>query len=801
MRVSVAWLKEYVDCELAPSELADLLTMAGLEVEGVEEKEPELKGVVVGEIASIAPHPRADRLSLCRVKVGTKTCAIVCGARNMREGDKVAVALAGAELPGGVRIKKTEIRGEPSEGMICSEAELGLTASAEGVMILPLEAPAGALVADLLSLRDSILEISVTPNRGDCLSMIGIAREVAALTGARFHPPTPELQEGEGRVEEMVRVSVRDADLCPRYSARLITGVRIGPSPLWLRTRLEDAGVRSINNVVDVTNYVMLEYGQPLHAFDFDLLAGGEIVVKRAAEGERFVTLDGVERVLKRDTLMICDASRPVAIGGVMGGVNSEIREETSRVLLESAYFAPEGIRRTSTALGLQTESSYRFERGIDPEGVLVASARASALLAQLAGGEIAKGVIDCYPTPLPRPEIRLRVPKVSALLGISLGHEEVDGILKRLQMEVKEDQGEAWVISPPAFRGDITREIDLIEEIGRLKGYDHIPVQTPKMWVVPFRQERAREVEERVKAVLVGLGFYEVITFSFIAPESLQALRLLPGDPRLRPLALLNPLAEVQSVMRTTLLPGLLETARYNLNHKNRDLKIFELREIYRPRAGERLPEERRVLAGLAMGAVAEEGWNVARQEVDFYYAKGCVELILAEVRAPSPTFAHVEGIPYLHPRKGAIVRLEGEEIGVGGELHPEVAHAFELPEGVLVFELDLATVADRFSRDITFTPLPRFPSVVRDVAVTVDEGMSAGEIMQIIRGVNDTSIEAVEVFDRYQGDPIPGGRKGLAYRITYRSPDRTLTDEEVNEIHQGVLARLEQVSALTIR
>jgi phenylalanyl-tRNA synthetase beta chain len=392
-------------------------------------------------------------------------------------------------------------------------------------------------------------------------------------------------------------------------------------------------------------------------------------------------------------------------------------------------------------------------------------------------------------------------VPKVSALLGISLGHEEVDGILKRLQMEVKEDQGEAWVISPPAFRGDITREIDLIEEIGRLKGYDHIPVQTPKMWVVPFRQERAREVEERVKAVLVGLGFYEVITFSFIAPESLQALRLLPGDPRLRPLALLNPLAEVQSVMRTTLLPGLLETARYNLNHKNRDLKIFELREIYRPRAGERLPEERRVLAGLAMGAVAEEGWNVARQEVDFYYAKGCVELILAEVRAPSPTFAHVEGIPYLHPRKGAIVRLEGEEIGVGGELHPEVAHAFELPEGVLVFELDLATVADRFSRDITFTPLPRFPSVVRDVAVTVDEGMSAGEIMQIIRGVNDTSIEAVEVFDRYQGDPIPGGRKGLAYRITYRSPDRTLTDEEVNEIHQGVLARLEQVSALTIR
>jgi phenylalanyl-tRNA synthetase beta chain len=801
MKVSFNWLKEYVDCELTPSELADLLTMAGLEIEGVEAVGSELKGVVVAQIASIAPHPQADRLSLCRVKVGEKTYAIVCGARNMKEGDKVALALAGAELPGEVLVKKTKIRGEPSEGMLCSEAELGLSTSAEGIMILPAEAPLGAPVADALNVRDHLLELSVTPNRGDCLSIIGVAREVAALIGAELHPPIPTLRQGNHRVEDAVRVSVQDLDLCPRYSARLITGVRIGPSPFWLRTRLERAGVRSINNVVDVTNYVMVEYGQPLHAFDFDLLEGGEIVVKRAAPGEQFVTLDGLERVLHKDTLMICDALRTVAIGGVMGGLNSEIRDATSRVLLESAYFSPQGIRRTSTALGLQTESSYRFERGIDPEGVLAASLRAAALIAELAGGEAAQGVIDCYPTPLPCPEIRLRLPKVNALLGMSLEPEEVKGILERLHMEVKEHKGAEWVITPPTYRGDITREIDLIEEIGRLKGYDHIPVQVPKMWVMPFREEPEEELEQRLKDALVGFGFFEVITYSFISPHTLEALRLPPDDPRLLPLPLLNPLAEVQSVMRTTLLPGLLETARYNLSHKNRDLKIFELREAYSPRKGEKLPEERKTLAGLVTGAVAREGWNTLHEEADFYYVKGCVEQVLAELRTPVPTFTAGEVQPYLNPDKGATIRVEGDKVGALGELLPEVAHAFELPPGVLIFEFDLPLLSHHMSREITFAPLPRFPSVARDVAVTIDAGISAEEIAAIIKGVDNKYIESIEVFDCYQGDPIPRGRKGLAYRIRYRSPDRTMIDEEVNEFHRKVLERLEKVPSLTIR
>jgi phenylalanyl-tRNA synthetase beta chain len=801
MKVSFNWLKEYVDCGLTPTELADRLTMAGLEVEGVEEKGPGLTGVVVAQIVSIAPHPQADRLSLCSVKTGERTYPIVCGARNMKQGDKVALAVVGAELPGEVQIKKTKIRGEQSEGMLCSEAELGLSTSAEGIMILPPEAPLGMPVADALNTRDHLLELSVTPNRGDCLSILGVAREVAALLGAALHPPSLKIQEGKQRVEESVRVSILDPDLCPRYSTRLITKVRVGPSPFWLRARLERAGMRSINNVVDVTNYVMLEYGQPLHAFDFDLLEGAAIVVKRAAPGERFITLDGLERVLNRDTLMICDAARPVAIGGVMGGLNSEIRDATSRVLLESAYFSPQGIRRTSLALGLQTESSYRFERGIDPEGVLSASLRAAALIADLAGGEAAKGVIDCYPTPLPCPEIRLRLPRVNALLGMSLEQKEVKEILERLRMEVRENKGTDWMVTPPTFRGDITREIDLIEDIGRLKGYDHIPVQVPRMWVMPFRQERKEEWEERAKEMLIGLGFYEVITYSFISPQALAALQMPPGDPRSRPLPLLNPLAEVQSVMRTTLLPGLLETARYNLSHKSTDLKIFELREVYYPRHGEKLPEERQALAGLVMGAVTPEGWNIPRQEADFYYVKGCVEQLLAEVRSPLPTFTSAKVPPYLNPGKAAVIRLDGETIGALGELLPEVAHVFELPPGVFIFELDLPLLSHYVRKEITFAPLPRFPSVNRDVAVTIDVGISAEEIMAIVRGVDNQYIESIEVFDCYQGDPIPVGKKGLAFRIRYRSLDRTLTDEEVNQFHQAVLARLEKVPGLAIR
>jgi phenylalanyl-tRNA synthetase beta chain len=801
MRVSYNWLQEYVDCELAPAELADLLTMAGLEVEGIEEVGSELTGVVIAQISSITPHPQAERLSLCRVMVGTEAYPIVCGARNMKEGDKVALALVGAELPGGMKIQKAQIRGERSEGMLCSEAELGLSSSADVIMILPADAPVGTPLSDFLKVRDHILEVTLTPNRGDCLSMIGVAREVAALTGSRFHPPTPQLREGNTRIEDAVRVSVLDPDLCPRYSARFITGVQIAPSPFWLRNRLERAGVRSINNVVDVTNYVMLEYGQPLHAFDFDLLEGGEIVVKRATEGETFVTLDEVERILDKDTLMICDAARPVAIAGVMGGLNSEIRDNTSRVLLESAYFSPGGTRRTSKALGLQTESSYRFERGIDPEGVLDAALQATALIAQLAGGEVARGTIDCYPTPIPRPEIRLRLPKVFSLLGMPLEREEVHGILRHLHMQVKNNKGEEWVVVPPTYRGDITREIDLVEEIGRLTGYDRIPVQTPKMWVLPLRKDRQEEMEKRAKNALVALGFSEVITYSFIPPQSLETLRLSPHDPRLHPLALLNPLAEGQSVMRTILLPGLLETARYNLSYNNTNLKIFELREVYHPQKGEKLPQERRPLAGLAMGNIAEEGWNVPPQKVDFYYVKGCVEHVLTALRSPAPTFSRSEEIPYLHPGKGAVVTVGGVDIGTVGELHPAVAEAFELPPDVLVFEIDLPTLAERFWSEVTFAPLPRFPSVDRDVAVVVDEGTSAEELRELIQGVDNACIESVEVFDCYRGDPIPSGRKGMAFRVRYRSGERTLTDEEVNEFHQEVLKQLQTVPALTIR
>ena len=801
MRVSLNWLKEYVDFDLDPSELAELLTMSGLEVEGIETVGTDLKGVVVAQIISISSHPQADQISLCRVRVGEEVLSIVCGARNMMEGDRVALALVGAELPQGTKIMKAKIRGEISEGMLCSEAELGLSTSSEGIMILPPEAPIGVPLTDFLNVRDHILEVSLTPNRGDCLSMIGMAREVAALTGGKVHYPIPQLEEGEERIEDSVQVSILDPDLCPRYSARLIRGLQIGHSPFWLRVRLERAGMRSINNVVDVTNYVMLEYGQPLHAFDFDLLDGREIVVKRARTGETFCTLDGVERVLGKDTLMICDAHKPVAIGGIMGGLNSEIKEDTSWVLLESAYFSPPGIRLTSKALGIQTESSFRFERGIDPEGVVPASLRATTLISELTGGEVLKGVVDHYPAPIPRSKILLRLKRVNALLGMRLEREGVNDILNRLQIEVKEDRGEEWLVSPPTYRGDITREIDIIEEIGRLKGYDLIPSQTPKMWILPFRKKREEELEEQAKKVLVSLGFYEVITYNFISPQSLRALRLPSDDYRLHPLTLLNHLTEEQSVMRTTLLPGLLETARYNLSHKERDLKIFELREVYFPKEGEKLPQERRFLAGMVMGAFAGGGWNVSPKEVDFYDIKGCIERLFFELRAPSPTFTSGGREPYLHPNKEAVVKSDGETVGVLGELHPEVAEGYKLPSGVYMFELDFPSLMRKVSEEVKFTSLPRFPSIIRDVAVVVRKEVNAGQIAGVIKKRGNRFMESVDIFDCYWGDPIPQGQKGLAFRIRYRSSERTLTDEEVNSLHQEVLERLQEVPELIIR
>jgi phenylalanyl-tRNA synthetase beta chain len=800
MQVSLDWLREYVEVDVSPEALAYLLTMAGLEVEGIEEVGGSIRGVVVGQIASMVRHPRADRLSLCHVRVGDEMRPVVCGAGNMAEGDKVALALPGAVLPNQVHIERATIRGEVSEGMMCSEAELGLTANADGIMILPPDAPTGVPLNDVVAMSDVILEIAVTPNRGDCLSLIGIAREVAALTWGQLRLPEPRLGKSNEAIEDYVRVTLHDEDLCPRYTARLVHDVHIGPSPLWLRLRLERSGMRPINNVVDVTNYVMLEYGQPLHAFDFERLEGGEIVVKRAARGDRFVTLDGVERTLDEDTLMICDAARAVAIGGIMGGLNSEIEEGTEQVLLESAYFSPAGIRRASKKLGLQTESSYRFERGIDIAGVPEASARAAALIAELSSGWVVGGAIDAYPVPLGARAIEVKLGRITSLLGMDLSGDEVEAILQRLGMTVHARGNECWTVAPPLYRGDVLREVDVIEEVGRIKGYDAIPVRKPKMWMLPFERPAESEVDRRVKEVLVGFGFFEVITYSFVSPQALTALRFAESDPRCATVALRNPLTEEQSVMRTTLVPGLLETARYNLSFHNRDLKIFEVKEVFHPRDKGKLPLEKKMLAGLMMGAFSPRGWQREEKPVDFFDVKGCVDALLCELKLPAATYSLTQREPYLG-ESGVVVAIDNEEVGVAGDLHPLVAESFELPGGVFIFELDLPFLAEMFTRDVQFSPLPRYPSVIRDVAVVVPDETTAGEIARVIRGVDGSIMASVEVFDVYEGDPIPVGKKGLAYRVQYRSPEKTLTDKEVNQIHNKVLETLRGVPGLTIR
>jgi len=538
MKVSLKWLKDYVDFDLPAQELADRLTMAGLEVDALEEKRADFSGVVVARIVSAKRHPDADKLSLCEASIGDKTLPIVCGAPNVREGILVPLATVGAVIPGGYTIKLTKIRGEVSEGMFCSEEELGIGSDNTGIMVLPDELIPGMPLDQALDLTDTVLDVGVTPNRSDCLSIVGIAREVAAITGKSLRYPAISVPESEEKVSDVTSVTILDPDLCPEYTARIVRNVAIWPSPLWMRQRLEAVGLRAINNVVDITNFVMLELGQPLHAFDFRFLEEGRIVVRKSREGEIFISLDEKERSLKEGTLLICDGVKPVAIAGIMGGLNSEVKDDTSTVLLESAYFNPGSIRRSSRFLGMGTDAAFRFERGIDPQGVVRALDRAAGLMAELADGVSCLGYIDAHPQEVQiAKDIPLRVTRVNDILGLSLTEKEIVPILESLEMKVRPEDGNPGVyrVTPPTCRVDLTREIDLIEEVARLHGYDRIPVTLPAVTASPFAPDPGRLVEDRVRALLNGYGYSEVITYSFVSPSSADLLAFRPDDFRRR--------------------------------------------------------------------------------------------------------------------------------------------------------------------------------------------------------------------------------------------------------------------------
>lgn len=801
MKVSLNWLKDYVEIHMGVTELADLLTMSGFEVEEINHISAGFDNIVVAEIKSIQKHPNADRLSLVEVVTASNKFSVVCGATNISEGQKVPLALVGAKLPNGMEIKQSKIRGVISEGMLCSEAELGLGADASGIMILQGNLKLGENLGNALGLMDIVLEINITPNRSDCLSIIGIAREIAALTNQRVkYPPVPDYKI-EGEIHKKTSVTIEDPDLCPRYVAKMLEGIKVGHSPYWMRSRLENVGIRSINNVVDVTNYVMMEYGQPLHAFDFDLLEEGRIIVRRAKQGEEFITLDGVKRRLDSEMLMICDGVKPVAIAGVMGGLNSEIKDDTKNVLLESAYFNPANNRQTSKKLGLETEAAFRFGRGIDYGSCLMVANRAAKLIEEVAGGKVVEGTVDVYPRPIKPTPITLRIQRINRVLGLEIPKRLVKGYLENLELKVEEKEGDIYIVTPPSFRQDLEREIDLIEEVARLNSYEKIPITLPKSPPSSRPINRGLVLERKAINVLVHHGYHEVINYSFISPLYCDMILLSKEEAIGRPIRIINPLSEDLSVMRTSLIPGLLETARYNLSRKISNLKIFELKKVFIPEEGEKLPKEIKYLSGLAMGFNQDPNWASAPREIDFFDIKGCIEDLLEVLRVDKVKFVRAENVSYLHPKKSSALLVNGDFLGVLGEVHPKVLSNYEIDKKAFLFEINFDKMI-MYSKDrIRFEPLPKFPAVYRDLSLVVDKDLEVGKIFETILSFSEPLISDVTLFDVYEGQPLPQGKKSVSFRIRYQSKDRTLTDEEVNNYHEGIISKLRGVLKVDLR
>lgn len=801
MKVTYNWLKEFVDFDLNPVELADLLTMLGLEVEGVEQIGGGLDQVVVARVVEKAQHPNADKLSLCKVDNGREILDVVCGAQNFKQGDTVALAQIGAVLPGDFKIKRSKIRGEESCGMLCSEKELHLADESAGIMLLSPDLTLGVPLFDALGLKDTIFEIGLTPNRADCLSVIGIAREIAAKLGVSLKTPSIVVPEGTAPASNHVGVTIQDPAGCPRYAARYISGCTIAPSPAWLVNRLQAVGVRSINNVVDITNLVMIELGHPLHAFDYREVAGGQIVVRKAGEGERFTTLDGQERILTASDVVICDQQRAVALAGIMGGLNSEIKDDTRDILLESAFFDPPTIRRTSKRLGLHTESSHRFERGADIGMVPLALDRAAGLMAQLAGGTVAAGSVDTYPAPKQPVSVRFRPERCNDMIGIELTAERMAELFRNLAFRVATNTDGSLQVGIPSWRVDIEREIDLIEEICRLNGFDQVPASMPVAAVISDRPSRHQQLQRLVRDHFVAEGMNEIVTFSFIGPDGADKLGLTGDDPRRAGIKLCNPLAEEQSVMRTTLLPGLLETASRNMSFRSLDLRLFEMRRIYVPKTGEQMPQEPIWAAGLISGARFAESWCQQQAEADFFDAKAVLENLFEKLQLDGIRWSADQPEAYYHPGKACRILCGNTLIGTLGELHPAVQARFELERTAYCFELDFEALVRLSGKRRAIVPPSRYPDSVRDLALLAPLELAAEQLLACVTGLRLKELEHVDVFDLYQGEKIPAGQKSIALRLRYRSPERTLTDDEVSALHQKVVDSLAKKLGVSLR
>jgi len=796
MKASLNWLREYVDITLPVAELGEKLTMSGTEVDGVD-RVGGWDNIVVGEVIAIEPHPHADRLQLATVDLGTERLTSVCGAPNLKLGQKVPYARLEAQLldpESGERfkLKKAKIRGIASEGMICSERELGISERHEGIMVLPADAPLGLALDDYIG--DAILDLDVTPNRPDCLSIIGIAREIAALTGQTVRLPKASYDELGEPTEGKASVEIIDPDLCPRYCASLITNVKVGPSPPWLEQRLLACGMRPINNVVDVTNYVLLEYGQPLHAFDYRKLAQSKIIVRRARQGEFIATIDGVDRVLTGDMLVIADGDGAVAVAGVMGGAESEVTKETTTVLIESANFNPASLRRTSMALRLRSEASLRFDKGISPELPLPALQRATQLMAALSGGKIAKGIIDVYPGKVEPKQILLTSRQVKRILGVDISLEQRIKVLTSLGFDCQVAGGEELSVTVPYWRTDVRISDDLVEEIARTVGYDELPTTLLSGTLPKYQPDPMRALRERVSQLLVGCGMQEVITYSLTSTEAMG--KAVPQS-QLTPLRVANPITAAQEYLRTTLRANLLAALAANEKHEEDSIRLFEVGKVYLPREGD-LPEERHMLAGVLSGPRLNQSWHGESGALDFFNAKGVVETLFEHLGITA-SFEPAED-ETLGPGKRAKIMVQGQSVGVLGELHPKVVESFDISSrSVYLFEIDLERLLPATLEPHKYRPIARFPATLRDIALVIDEAIPSKKANDIIQSC--PLVVGVALFDVYTGKQVPQGKKSLAYRILYQSPDRTLTDDEVNRAQVEILERLHRELGAILR
>lgn len=807
MRVPLSWLNDYVPLDLPAKELADKLTFSGTEIEGIEHIGSTYENFVVAEVRGVEEHPNADKLRVCRVFDGIGEVQVVCGAPNVEAGGKYPFAKIGAKVPnGGFEIKKAKLRGVESNGMLCASDELGQPGGHEGLLVLDAKWPAGTPLAQVFGPPETILDLEITPNRPDCLSLLGIAREVAAITGKKFawpqpspinhHPSSPAVGHQLSPIgDSLPSITVEDSTACPRYTARILRNIKIAPSPAWMQRRLELAGIRAINNIVDITNYVMLECGHPLHAFDYELLHGSKIIVRRARAGEKMATLDGIERELNPSMLVIADADRAVAVAGVMGGAGSEIRDTTTTVLLEAAAFHANGTRATARALGLSTESSYRFERGVDPATVEWASLRAAQLICELCSGDIPVAVelvADLYPQPVSDRKIKFRYDYIRERTGVPATDAEISAVLQSLELSVTKTSSDWNEVTVPTFRNDLQSEVDFVEEFARVHGLDIIPAPAPRAFVDSGDDRRSRAISE-LRTQLVGLGLREIYNYSLVSEP---LLNLFGTDAATR-VAIPNPISADQSVLRPSLIPQMVETLGKNRAHQIAQASLFEI-----GRAFSRSGEDDRACIGLmgpAGRSVLDRRRAVEAAEM-FAWIKGVFETLAASAKIANIALAQ-SSLPQFEPGLGVEIRTGEKVIGSFGVVRSAIRKEWRLNDPVAVLELSANALIGSASKAATYKDVPAFPSIDRDVAMVVDEKIRHEEIVAVMKRASPAELESISLFDIFTGESIGAGRKSMAYSLIYRSPAKTLTDDEANKFHETIKAALRRDLAAEIR